>query len=580
MLAEGTLLDGKYEIRGQLATGGMGEVYLAHRRLLGDEVAVKVIRRTGPDPSVWRERFLRESRACAQLRHPHIVTILDFNIDPQGQPYLVMEYLNGPSLYEELKVRDRFDLASVQHLLATVGSALYLAHSTGIVHRDLKPQNIVSHRFETGEVVHKVIDFGLVTLKTEVESARLTQAHEFLGTVAYSAPEQFIEAAPDPKADQYSLGVIIYELLAGVRPIEGDGFMVLVDRHINATPVPLADRRPDLPARISEAVMRALAKKPGERWPTVMDFARAFDDADSTARRMLPQPVSALLGTFELGPVIAQGRFGSEIHAGTHRALGHPVAIRTFRHAGRADREAVRARFLREARTLQVPHPNLIQVRDFGEDAEMVYVVTDLLQGCSLAELIARGPLPLDQVTAFVGEVLDATEALHRRGGRICGLYPGIIRIVQDGERSSVAISSAGVHEIKDVLATLSEEALRAQATDETELLHVAPELLMGKTATERSDIYTIGVLGYQMATGRTPFNAPTLPVLMGAMFEGPPADPRTLRADLPAHQAEALLRALSRDPEGRFATPHEMWRAWVSPVPGTVKNVGEPTAG
>ena len=114
--------------------------------------------------------------------------------------------------------------------------------------------------------------------------------------------------------------------------------------------------------------MRAVAKYPGERWPTVMDFARAFDDADSTARRMLPQPVSALLGTFELGPVIAHGRFGSEIHAGTHRALGHPVAIRTFRHAGRADREAVRARFLREARTLQVPHPNLIQVRDFGED--------------------------------------------------------------------------------------------------------------------------------------------------------------------------------------------------------------------
>jgi len=567
VLAEGTLLDGKYEIRGQLATGGMGEVYLAHRTLLGDDVAVKVIRRTGPDPSVWRERFLRESRACAQLRHPHIVTILDFSVDPQGQPYLVMEYLNGPSLYEELKVRDRFDLGTVQHLLATVGSALHLAHSTGIVHRDLKPQNIVSHRFETGEVVHKVIDFGLVTLKRGVESTRLTQAHEFLGTVAYSAPEQFTGAAPDAKADQYSLGVIIYELLAGARPIEGDGFMVLVDRHINAVPVPLSERRPDLPPRVCNAVMRALAKQPDQRWPTVMDFARAFDDAEPTMSRMVPQAVSSLLSTFELGPVIAQGRFGSEIHTGTHRALGHPVAIRTFRHAGRPDREAVRARFLREARTLQVPHPNLIQVRDFGEDAEMVYVVTDLLQGCSLGELLARGPLPLDRVTAFVGQVLDATEALHRRDGRICGLHPGIIRIVEDGERASVAISSAGVHQIQDVLATLSEEALRAQATDETELLHVAPELLMGKTATGRSDIYTIGVLGYQMATGRTPYNAPTLPVLLGAMFEGPPADPRTLRADLPAHQADALLRALSRDPEARFATPSDMRRAWVSTV-------------
>ena len=572
MLADGTLLDGKYEIRGQLATGGMGEVYLAHRTLLGDDVAVKVIRQTGPDPSVWRERFLRESRACAQLRHPHIVTILDFSVDPHGQPYLVMEYLNGPSLYEELKVRDRFDFGTVQHLLATVGSALHLAHTTGIVHRDLKPQNIVSHRFETGEVVHKVIDFGLVTLKTGVDSTRLTQAHEFLGTVAYAAPEQFTGAAPDAKADQYSLGVIIYELLAGARPIEGDGFMVLVDRHLNAAPVPLSERRPDLPAKVCDAVMRALAKQPDQRWPTVLDFARAFDDAEPTMSRMMPQAVSSLLSTFELGPVIAQGRFGSEIHAGTHRALGHPVAIRTFRHAGRPDREAVRARFLREARTLQVPHPNLIQVRDFGEDAEMVYVVTDLLKGCSLGELIARGPLPADRVTAFVCQVLDATEALHRRGGRICGLHPGIIRIVEDGERASVAISSAGVLQIQDVLATLSEEALRAQATDETELLHVAPELLMGKSATERSDIYTIGVLGYQMATGQTPYNAPTLPVLLGAMFEGPPGDPRTLRADLPAHQAEALLRALSRDPEARFATPSEMRVAWLSRVPRTVE--------
>lgn len=529
MLAEGTLLDGKYEIRGQLATGGMGEVYLAHRTLLGDDVAVKVIRPTGADPAVWRERFLRESRACAHLRHPHIVTILDFSVDPQGQPYLVMEYLNGPSLYEELKVRDRFDLGTIQHLLATVGSALHLAHSNGIVHRDLKPQNIVSHRFETGEVVHKVIDFGLVTLKSGIESTRLTLAHEFLGTVAYAAPEQFTDAPPDAKADQYSLGVIVYELLAGVRPIEGDGFMVLVDRHLNAEPRPLGEHRPDLSATVCDAVMRALAKHPDERWPSVLDFARAFDDAEPTLSRVMPRPVSALLSTFELGPVIAQGRFGSQIHAGTHRALGHPVAIRTFRHAGRPDREAVRARFLREARTLQVPHPNLIQVRDFGEDAEMVYIVTDLLQGCSLLELIARGPLSLDRVTAFVGQVLDATEALHRRGGRICGLHPGIIRILEDADRSSVAISSAGVHQIGDVLATLSEEALRAQATDETELLHVAPELLMGKTATERSDIYTIGVLGYQMATGRTPYNASTLPVLLGAMFEGPPADPRNL---------------------------------------------------
>ena len=122
-----------------------------------------------------------------------------------------------------------------------------------------------------------------------------------------------------------------------------------------------------------------------------------------------------------------------------------------------------------------------------------------------------------------------------------------------------MAISSAGIHQIQDVLSTLSEEVLRAQATDETELHYVAPELLMGKTATERSDIYTIGVLGYQMATGRTPYDAATLPLLLGAMFAGPPADPRTLRPDVPEPLAAALLRALAREPEERFASVEEM---------------------
>jgi serine/threonine protein kinase len=563
VLAVGTLLDGKYEIRGQLAAGGMGEVYLAYRTMLGDEVAVKVIRDVGPDPGVWRERFLRESRACAQLRHPHIVTILDFNADAAGQPYLVMEYLNGPSLHEELKVRERFDLTTVQHLLATVGSALHLAHTHGIVHRDLKPQNVVSHRFPTGEAVYKVIDFGLATLKTGADSTRLTQAHEFLGTVAYAAPEQFTGAAPDTKADQYSLGVIVYELLAGCRPIEGDGFMVLVDRHLNQTIVPLSERRPDLPRTATAAVMRALSRRPEDRWPTVMEFARAFAGTETTISTSVPQPASGLLATFELGPVIAEGRFGSEIHAGTHRALGHPVAIRTFRHAGRPDREAVRARFLREARTLQVPHPNLIHVRDFGQDAEMVYVVTDLLKGPSLEQRLAQGPLTLDELSAWLAQVLDATAALHRRGGRITGLHPGIVRLVEEGGSMSIAISSAGVHQIQDVLSTLSEETLRAQATDETELLHVAPELLTGKVASERSDLYTAGVLGYQMATGRRPYDVATVPELLGAMFEGPPPDPREWRPELPAAQAATLLRALSRDPEARFASADEMLNAW-----------------
>lgn len=565
VLADGVVLDGKYEIRGRLGGGGMGDVYLARRASLGDEVAVKVLRPSGSDPAVWRARFLRESRACARLRHPAIVTILDFSADASGEPYLVMEYLNGPSLAEELRARGRFDLESVLQLAASIGSALHLAHTNGIVHRDLKPQNIISHRYETGEVVHKIIDFGLAALRgvADAPTEALTAEHEFIGTVAYAAPEQFTGGATDERADQYSLAVILYELLAGVRPVEADTFHALINRHLNEPPTPLSEHRPDLPPRVCDAIMRALAKSPEARWPGVQDLVRALDDGGRGAPRPVVHSVSTLLATYELGPVIAEGRFGSQVHAGRHRALGHPVAIRTFRHAGRPDREAVRARFLREARALQVPHPHLIQVRDFGEDAELVYLVTDLLSGCSLAELLEQGPLPIDQAGRFVAQILDATDALHRRGGRICGMSPDIVRVVEAPEGASVAISSAGIVQIQDVLATLSEGALRAQTTEESELLYVAPEVLTGRQADERSDIYTVGVLGYQMITGRTPYDARTLPELLGAALAGPPADPRTLRPDLPDARADALLRALAREPDARFATAREMLAAW-----------------
>jgi serine/threonine protein kinase len=564
VLTEGAVLDGKYEIRGRLGGGGMGEVYLARRTYLGDEVAVKVVRPAGANPEVWRSRFLRESRACAQLRHPNIVSILDYSVDEQGQPYLVMEYLNGPSLAEELRARGMFDLPSVERMFRPLAAAIELAHGSGIVHRDLKPQNIVGHRFATGEVVHKIIDFGLANMRAAADETSLTQAHEFLGTVSYAAPEQFSGGAVGPAADQYCLGVIVYELLTGRRPIDGDGFIEIVDRHLNAAPVPIAECRPELPPRASEAVMRALSKTPEARWPSVTAFVRALGDGDEEVTRLIPAPAaSSLLGIYELGPVIAKGRFGSAVHAGTHRALGHPVAIRTFRHPGDA-RDAVRERFLREARALQVPHPNIVQVRDFGEDRDTVYVVTDLLSGCSLAELLAEeGLLSESRLSAFFLQIADATAALHRRDGLICGLHPAIIRVVRDDDGERIAISSAGVCQIQDVLSTANEATLRGEATEDVELLYVAPELLLGSAATERSDVYTIGVLGYQMATGRTPYHAKSLPALIGAVVQSTPVDPRTLRPELSPAHAACLMRCLAREPGDRFPSVEALMAAW-----------------
>jgi serine/threonine protein kinase len=560
---EGTVLDGKYEIRGRLGGGGMGDVYLARRRVLGDDVAVKVIRPSGPDPDAWRERFLREARACAQLRHPHIVSVLDFSVADQEQPYLVMEYLNGPSLADELRSRGRFDLASMRQVVRAVGGALSLAHASGVAHRDLKPQNIVSHRYQSGEIVYKVIDFGLVTLRAGDDRTALTEAHEFLGTVAYAAPEQFSGAVADARSDQYSLGVIAYELLAGTRPFSGDGLMAMVSSHLTGPPLSLAERRADLPPGVISAVMRAIAQDPARRWPSVAAFVAELSDGDDAETTSVSLPVSGLSATYELGPVIARGRFGSEIHAGSHRALGLPVAIRLLRTSGREDRDAVRDRFLKEARALQVPHPNLLQVRDFGEDGDQLYLVTELLEGVSLAQPLKEGgPLPIATLDRFVRQIVEASAALHRRGGLISGLHPGIIRLVPDTDGERLVISTAGVSQIQDVLATLDVKTLR-QGGEVSELQYVAPEILTGQPATVSADIYTIGAIAYEMATGRRPYEATALPTLLGAILAGPPPDPRTLRPTIGEGRSAVILRALAREPAERFATARDLLDAW-----------------
>ena len=164
MLAAGHILDGRYEIVSIIASGGMGAVYRARRTLLLDEVAIKVILADHTVPSA-RERFMRESRASARLRHPNIVSILDFDIDSSGNPFLVMELLSGPSLKDEIAARRRLEVADVQRIVPQLCNALQLAHSNGIVHRDLKPANVVRHDFPGGEQVYKIVDFGIAAIR-------------------------------------------------------------------------------------------------------------------------------------------------------------------------------------------------------------------------------------------------------------------------------------------------------------------------------------------------------------------------------------------------------------------------------
>jgi serine/threonine protein kinase len=564
VLSVGQILDGRYEILAPLAEGGMGAVYKARRVLLGDEVAIKVILAdiAGPGPL---ERFVRESRACAQLRHPNIVSIFDYNADDPQRPFLVMELLSGPSLKDELAARGRFDVDDLRRVVPPLCSALALAHDRGIVHRDLKPANVVAHDFGGGERVYKIVDFGVANVRQHTDDTRLTGSHQFLGTVAYASPEQLTGGAVDARSDVYSLGAVVFELLTGRLPYQGQDAMAIVSGHLSK-PVPLPSSvRSNLPPWLDVALGRALAKSPDDRWPDMASFGHAMSGPEvARAAAVAGRPAAGgLLGTYEIGEALGPGRLGSTVHRGVHRALGHPVAIRILR-GGTGRDEAVRARFLHEARALQVAHPSIIQVRDYGEEGDLVYVVTDYIEGPSMRQvLVQSGALPWERLSRFVAQLLEAAHVLHRRKGLLCGLSPDIVRITTDEDGERLMISSAGIWQAQDLLGTLHEQTLRGMGLADGELRYVAPELFTGQTADVRSDVFTLGVLIYEMATGMLPFDGATLPELLGKMLGGAARDPREWQPALPEPAASAIMVALSAAPARRFGSVREFRAAF-----------------
>jgi eukaryotic-like serine/threonine-protein kinase len=248
---------GRYRITRRLGEGGMASVYLAHDGELDRPVAVKVLADWLAGDREIRTRFLREGRLAARLAHPNVVAVYDAG-EEDGQPYLVMEHVAGETLAQLLRRRGRLPPEEAVPLVLQACAGLEHAHAAGLVHRDVKPQNLLV----TPEETVKVADFGIARAEG---STQVTQAGTILGTAAYLAPEQATGDDVGPQADVYSLGAVLYELLAGRPPFEDETLDALLVRHRAGPTEPPPPLGGDVPPELEEVVMRTLARLPQYR---------------------------------------------------------------------------------------------------------------------------------------------------------------------------------------------------------------------------------------------------------------------------------------------------------------------------
>jgi serine/threonine protein kinase len=273
-----------YRVEGEIGRGGMAVVYKALQTSLDRTVAIKEldITSSGSAPTI-RERFRREARAAAALHHPNITTIHDF-WETGSKAYIVMEFVDGPELKEVLAKRGLLEPSIAMLIAIEVCKALSYAHGRGMVHRDIKPGNIMLSA--SGEV--KLTDFGIVLLS---ESTELTVPGHMLGTPAYMAPEQITGGEVGPASDAFSLGTMLYEMVAGRRPFTGDNPIALTHSILHNDPDPPHSIRPEVPGTLSAIVLKCLAKEPGQRFTTMDELRETLEGVLPSLSSILPEAI-------------------------------------------------------------------------------------------------------------------------------------------------------------------------------------------------------------------------------------------------------------------------------------------------
>jgi eukaryotic-like serine/threonine-protein kinase len=551
----------RYRILERLGGGGAGVVYKAEDTKLERPVALKFLSAYRSGNEADKRRFLREARASSVLDHPNLCTVYEVDETGDGRLFIAMAFCQGETLKRKIE-NGPLPLPEIISIAIQMAAGLGAAHAKGIIHRDVKPANVIVS--PEGRV--KIVDFGIAKLE---DQSRLTRDGTAVGTAGYMAPEQIRGQEIGPGTDVWGLGVVLYEMITGRTPFPGENDHEKIRGILSRDPEPLHMARPGVPLELELIVQQALTKDPAKRYSHMEEMradllalggivtALPKDDSDMTVREIPSTPTQARAleesGQGLVGRTLAHYRILEHVGGGgmgvVYKAedlrLSRTVALKFLPSDLTRDPEA-KVRFLQEARAASVlDHPNICTIHEVGETEDgRLYISMPCYDGETLRRRIGRGPLPIEEATDIAQQIARGLAKAHRGGIVHRDIKPANIMVTGDGV---VKILDFGLAKLAGSIAiTRTGSSVGTPA-------YMSPEQARGDDVDHRTDLWSLGVVLYEMVAGRRPFRGEHDQAVLYAILNERPKPLTQARPEAPPELERIVDGLLAKDPADRY---------------------------
>jgi|GEM_PF-1916320 len=561
---------GPFIIRRVLGRGGVGIVFEADHQHLERRVALKVIRPERAADSLTRKRFLREAKAACKISSDYVATVYEMG-EANGVVFIAMEFLTGRTLNEVLSTNSKLPIPIVLRIGGEVAAGMATVHAEGLVHRDIKPANIFLEgcEFENdGQSIRfrraKILDFGLA--RPLQLDQHLTKTGTVIGTPSYMAPEQARGHRVDARSDLFSLGCVLYQMIAGQVPFPGPTLMQVLHSLTHVNPPPLTSLRAETPSMLDNLVFQLLSRDPAGRPADMASVVRELKAVEEVGRQIARTEPMALEKAYEfLSPpekpdeigrldqyrVLTQlgsGGMGFVFHA-EDAVLLRPVALKVMRPEV-ASQEMAKARFLREGRAAaKLKSEHIISIYQVAEANGVPYMALELLEGATLEDWLKKtpGPQPTPVLVKVARDVLKGLTAAHEKGLVHRDIKPANLWV----ETTSKPVKLLDFGLTRDAGGT---DHVTPEGTMVGSPAYMAPEQARGTAVDGRTDLFSLGVVLYSMVSGSSPFQRDTILATLSALAMHEPPSLTTLSNAIPPAFSDFVACLLNKDPSRRPA--------------------------